>query len=80
MWLPAMAALREGGPDRQVLVLDLPGDGGSPLPPRCDPEDVAAAVAEAVHDAGLDRPVMVGHSLAAIIATVFAVTHPSRGW
>jgi pimeloyl-ACP methyl ester carboxylesterase len=63
-----------------VLVLDLPGHGGSAaLQPRCDPEDVAAAVASAVEDAGLDRPVVVGHSIAAIIATVYAVTYPCRG-
>jgi pimeloyl-ACP methyl ester carboxylesterase len=79
MWLPAMAALRVRDPERQVLVLDLPGHGGSALLPRCDPEDVAAAVAAAVEDAGLDRPVVVGHSIAAIIATAFAVTYPSRG-
>jgi pimeloyl-ACP methyl ester carboxylesterase len=79
MWLPAMAALRARDPERQVLVLDLPGHGGSALLPRCDPEDVAEAVAAAVQDAGLDRPVLVGHSIAAIIASVFAVTYPTRG-
>ena len=80
MWLPARAALGARDPERQVLVLDLPGHGGSAaLQPRSDPEDVAAAVATAVQDAGLDRPVIVGHSMAAIIATVYAVTYPSRG-
>jgi pimeloyl-ACP methyl ester carboxylesterase len=80
MWLPAMDALRARDPERQVLLLDLPGHGGSAaLQPRCDPEDVAAAVAAAVQDAGLDRPVMVGHSMAAVFATVYALTYPCRG-
>jgi len=79
MWLPAMDALGGRDPERQVLVLDLPGHGGSPMLSACDPEEVAAAVASAVDDAGLDRPVMVGHSIAAVIASVYAATYPTRG-
>lgn len=45
----------------------------------CDPEEVAAAVASAVDDAGLDNPVMVGHSIAAVIASVYAATYSTRG-
>jgi pimeloyl-ACP methyl ester carboxylesterase len=79
MWLPTLAALRARDPERQLLVLDLPGHGGSPMLPACDPEDVAAAVASAVEDAALDRPVIVGHSMAAIVATVYACAYPTRG-
>jgi pimeloyl-ACP methyl ester carboxylesterase len=79
MWLPAMDALRGRDPERQVLVLDLPGHGDSPMLPACDPEDVAAAVASAVEQAGLGGPVMVGHSIAAVIASVYAATYPTRG-
>jgi len=79
MWRPAVDALRGQDPGRQVLVLDLPGHGDSPMLPACDPEDVAAAVASAVDDAGLDSPVMVGHSIAAVIASVYAGTYPTRG-
>ena len=79
MWLPAIAALRVRDPERQMLVLDLPGHGDSPMLSACDPEDVAAAVASAVEDARLDRPVMVGHSMSAIIATVYASAYPTRG-
>ncbi len=79
MWLPAIAALRVRDPERHVLVLDLPGHAGSPMLPACDPEDVAAAVASAVEDARLDRPVMVGHSMSAVIATVYASAYPTRG-
>jgi len=79
MWQPAVDALQRRDPGRQVLALDLPGHGGSPAQPTCDLEDVAAAVASAVEDAGLDVPVIVGHSMAAIVATVFAASHTARG-
>ena len=79
MWLPTINALGGRDPERQVLVLDLPGHGDSPMLAACDPEDVAAAVASAVEHAGLDRPVMVGHSIAAVIASVYAGTYPTRG-
>jgi pimeloyl-ACP methyl ester carboxylesterase len=79
MWLPAIAALRARDPERQVLLLDLPGHGDSPMLARCDTDNVAAAVASAVDDAGLDRPVLVGHSISAIIATVYACIYPTRG-
>jgi pimeloyl-ACP methyl ester carboxylesterase len=79
MWLPAINALRTRDPERQVLVLDLPGHGDSAMLAACDPEDVAAAVASAVDHAGLDRPVMVGHSIAAVMASVYAAIYPTRG-
>jgi len=79
MWLPAIAALRARDPARQTLVLDLPGHGGSPMLPSCDLEQVAAAVASAIEDAGLDRPVLVGHSISGIIVTIYACVYPSRG-
>lgn len=79
MWVPALDVLRRVDPGRRVLTLDLPGHGSSPRLPDCDPEAVAAAVASAVEDAGLDVPILVGHSMAAIIATVYACTYPVRG-
>ena len=48
--------------------------------PASDPEDVAAAIASAVEDARLDRPVIVGHSMFAIIATICAYAQPTRAW
>ena len=79
MWEPALAALSAGDPGRQVLALDLPGHGDSPMQPSADVIDVAAGVASAVEDAGLAAPVVVGHSIAAIIATVYASVHSARG-
>lgn len=79
MWLPAIESLQRLDPERGVLALDLPGHGGSARRPSCDPEEVAALVASAVEDAGLVGPVVVGHSMAAIIATVYGAIYPSSG-
>jgi pimeloyl-ACP methyl ester carboxylesterase len=79
MWLPTINALRGRDSERQVLVLDLPGHGDSLMLPACDPEDVAAAVASALESCVLDSPVMVGHSIGAVIASVYAGTYPTRG-
>ncbi len=79
MFLPALAVLRARDPGRQVLVLDLPGHGGSPMLAACDPEDVATALASAVEYAGLDQPVIVGHSMSAIVATIYAASYPTSG-
>jgi pimeloyl-ACP methyl ester carboxylesterase len=79
MWQPALAGLRETDPGRQVLALDLPGHGGSPPWPRYDLESLAAAVHGAATAARLTAPVVVGHSMAAVIATVYAARYPARG-
>jgi pimeloyl-ACP methyl ester carboxylesterase len=79
MWQPALAGLREADPGRQVLALDLPGHGGSPPWPRYDIESLAAAVHGAATAARLTAPVVVGHSMAAVIATVYAARYPARG-
>ncbi len=79
MWQPALTALRQRDPGRAVLALDLPGHGGSPMQDPCDIDDVAAAVASAVADAGYDAPVVVGHSISGVVATRYAVTYPTRG-
>ena len=79
MWLPSIEALHRLDASRAVLALDLPGHGESPRKGSCDPEDVAALVASAVEDAGLVDPVLVGHSMAAIIATLYSARYPNRG-
>ena len=79
MWLPAIEALHRLDPGRAVLAVDLPGHGESPLQRSCDPEEVAVLVASAVDDAGLVDPVLVGHSIAGVIATIYSARYPSRG-
>jgi pimeloyl-ACP methyl ester carboxylesterase len=66
-WSPTVAALWERAPDVPVLAVDLPGHGSTPG----DPESAsiagnAASVVEQIEEAGLDRVLLVGHSLAGI--------------
>lgn len=79
MWRPALAELRKIDPGRQVLVVDLPGHGRSPAWPSYDLEGIAEVVHRAAEEAELRSPVVVGHSVAAVIATVYAARYPAGG-
>jgi pimeloyl-ACP methyl ester carboxylesterase len=79
MWLPALAELDEIDPGRRVLALDLPGHGKSSDEPPYDLQTLVERVHAAILEAGLIDPVMVGHSLAAGIASLYAAQHGSRG-
>lgn len=79
MWRPALEALQEIDPDRRVLSLDLPGHGGSPDAEDYGPESLGLAVHRAVEAAGLQAPVIVGHSSSGIGATMYATRYPTRG-
>ena len=78
-WAPVVQALGNIDPHRRVLVIDLPGHGASPALPSHDAGAVVDAVQHMIVEAGLQPPVMVGHSLGAVIATVFAARHPASG-
>jgi pimeloyl-ACP methyl ester carboxylesterase len=79
MWGPSLAKLHRIDPGRRVLALDLPGHGASPGWPSYDIESVAHGVHRAVEEAQLQSPVVVGHSIAGVIATVYAARYPTRG-
>lgn len=79
MWRPALSELQTLDPGRRSLALDLPGHGDSAAWPSHDIASVADGVHRAVTEAGLDAPVVVGHSMAAIVASVYASRHPARG-
>lgn len=79
MWAPALAELEGLDPQRRALVIDLPGHGASEAWPAYGLESVAEAVHRAVQEAGLDAPVLVGHSLSAIVASVYASRYPTGG-
>ena len=79
MWQPTLAELERIDPARRALAFDLPGHGESPGWASYDVDSVAHGVHRAVEEAGLDAPVIVGHSLGAIIANVYAVQFPTRG-
>ena len=79
MWQPALAQLGQIDPGHRALAFDLPGHGESPSWETYDVDSVAHGIHRAVAEAGLDRPVIVGHSLSAIIATVYAAQFPTSG-
>ena len=65
----------------QVIAWDAPGYGDSPigsLPPVPTASDYTAALSGLLDALGIDRAVLVGQSLGAIIAVRFAVERPQR--
>lgn len=78
-WRPLLEELRRIDPARRVLTLDLPGHGESPRLDSYAADDVATVIRQAVVEAGLDDPVLVGHSLGGVLATAYAGSHPVRG-
>jgi pimeloyl-ACP methyl ester carboxylesterase len=78
-WRTTLHELADIDPGRQILLLDLPGHGKSPdqLPHSLD--HVVGLVRDAVDEAGLAAPVVVGHSMSGGLASVYAANYPSRG-
>jgi pimeloyl-ACP methyl ester carboxylesterase len=74
MWAPLVDVLG----NRRAVALDLPGHGGSPRRDSYDLREVADVLHEAVTAAGARRPVLVGHSIGGVLATVYAAHHPAR--
>ncbi|MGR3702669.1 MAG: alpha/beta fold hydrolase [Paracoccaceae bacterium] len=64
----------------RVIVIDRPGMGYSDRAPDApaNPRAQAATVAAVIEKLGLDRPLVVGHSLGGAIALCLAMDHPER--
>ncbi|MEU7656748.1 alpha/beta hydrolase [Micromonospora taraxaci] len=78
-WGPVRRELAAIDPDRQVLTLDLPGHGDSPRRASYRMVEVAEVVHAQVTEAGLATPIVVGHSVGAVVATTYAARYPVRG-
>lgn len=72
-WGPLLHEL----PGRRALALDLPGHGESPQPAEHSRATLAELVHRAVTAAGLDAPVVVGHSAGGVLATAYAARFPA---
>ncbi|MBC3192298.1 alpha/beta hydrolase [Pseudonocardia sp. C8] len=60
------------------IAVDLPGHGGSSgRPTRL--EEVVEQVHRLLESLAVERPVVVGHSMGAAVAALYAGTHPARG-
>jgi pimeloyl-ACP methyl ester carboxylesterase len=76
MWDPIMAALPSA---HRAIALDLPGHGGSrPFAAR-GLDAVVDEVHAAVAAAGVDAPIVIGHSIGGPIASIYASAHPAAG-
>ncbi len=75
-WAPVAALLAD---EFRCVNVDLPGHGGSPRTGAYDVFSQAEAVARFVEELGLDRPVVIGHSYGAFIATLVGATAAVRG-
>src|SRR4051812_32929160 len=74
-WRPIVDRL--GGSVRSISI-DLPAhgeSGGVPAPL----DEVAARVHELLEARGVERPIVVGHSMSAGLAVVYAAAYPVRG-
>jgi len=78
-WGPLVDELQLIDDGRRVLALDLPGHGDSPPAASYSADDVAGAIHEAVVEARIDEPIVVGHSLGGALATTYAGRYPARG-
>lgn len=74
MWAPLINVLK----GRRVLAFDLPGHGRSPLRYSYEPGELAALLHDALLAAGVQKPVLVGHSIGGLLATAYAGAYPSR--
>jgi pimeloyl-ACP methyl ester carboxylesterase len=76
-WLACASAL---APDARVIAWNAPGYGNSAPLEQTRPvaADYAARLHQMVDALGLDKFVLVGHSLGALVAAAYAAAHPER--
>ena len=72
MWEPVLDRLTR---QREVIALDLPGFGASPMPPpgtSAGPQSLTSLVHDFLVQIGLDRPHVAGNSLGGLVALELA--------
>jgi pimeloyl-ACP methyl ester carboxylesterase len=74
-WRPVIERLGEGV---QAIAVDLPGHGESDGPP-VSLDVLAGRVHELLSGLGIDRPLVVGHSIGGFLAFLYAVGYPTIG-
>jgi pimeloyl-ACP methyl ester carboxylesterase len=73
MWYPVLDALP---PQVHAIAFDLPGHGGSDPLSGSGFAPAVAALHEAILEAGLEQPIVVGHSIGGPIAALYGAFHP----
>jgi pimeloyl-ACP methyl ester carboxylesterase len=79
MWKPALTELQAIDPDRRAIAFDLPAHGASPESSSYSMESLVEQIHDAVLAAHLEDPVVVGHSLSAGAASLYAARYPTSG-
>ncbi|MBN1945239.1 MAG: alpha/beta fold hydrolase [Bradymonadales bacterium] len=74
-WDPLLAELPGEVP---VVVIELPGYGGSPALQECTPAAYTAALSAALAELYLPPVVLVGHSHGGVVASHLAAAHPQQ--
>jgi len=74
-WRPIIDRLGVGV---RSIAVDLPGHGATGGP-ACSLDDVVGRVRALVDELGVERPIVVGHSMSGGIAAMYAAVHPARG-
>lgn len=62
----------------RLLIPDLPGSGRSTLTPALSIEAMAMAIKELLDREGVERCILIGHSMGGYIALAFAELYPER--
>jgi len=75
-WLTVARGLAAAG--CAVLAPDLPGHGQSEGPALCRIDALADWLAALLNAAGLDRAILVGHSMGSLVTLACAARHPQR--
>lgn len=79
IWSPQVAAL---GNEYSIHTPDLPGTGGMAFPTDTSIEGLAEAVYRQLVEAGIEKPIVLGHSMGGYITLALVERHPDyvRAW
>ena len=76
IWQPVVDRVRALDPTRRIVAIDLPGHGESPAQLPHDFDHVIELIAAVLGEAGVDDPVVVGHSISGGIVSLYGARHP----
>lgn len=75
IWFPFAESLL---PHYQVICIDLPNFGQSPAMPDITIEEMAQTVGKTLNSLGIEKYILVGHSLGGYVALAIAEFYPER--
>ena len=78
-WRDIIPELQRIDPGRRVIAIDLPGHGHSPDQPAYELDTIVGQIHRVVEEAGITAPVVAGHSVGGLLATIYAARYPTRG-